>query len=246
MRKLLIALLTLVTITGFSQGQKLYNASFVKPKLGQSAAFEQAWKTHVLKFHGSDRKVSVFEVLTGKHAGTYQLIDGPSAWADMDKEKTATAAHDADWEKSIAPKLESADGDYVYRHADTLSYQGDVSAEKSQVTIYNIKSGKFADFTAETKRGVEVNKKINAPWTYNTYVRQLSGSSPQMVVVSNYKDGFKQMESGYYPSTGDAFKKAYLEMYSQASWDKRMTMQQDLLENYETFLRKYRADLSKN
>lgn len=243
MRKLITVLFTVASISVFAQGKTLFHVLMVKPKIGQITAFETAWKAHVAKFHKDDKR-TVYEILSGDRAGYYQLVDGPSSFADMDVERKDSKAHDIDYETTVASKIETESGSYIYRWADTLSYKGDVAANKYSYTIYNVKLGKMPELAAELKRSIAVNSSINNPASYNTYIQQFAGSAPQMVVISNLKDGFKQLESNYFAGMSDKFKDAYIKMYSQQQWDKRQNLLSEITTSYETYIGKRRDDLS--
>jgi hypothetical protein len=245
MRKLIFTVvLACISMLSTGQGKTLYHLTIVNPRLGSTTAFETAWKAHLLKYHKGDDKRSVFEILSGDHAGKFQLVSGPSAFADMDKEKSTDAAHDQDYDKTVVPSVQDMSGSYVYRHADTLSYNGDVVAEKFFTTVYNVRRGKMNDFTAEVKRAVATNKLINSRSSYNSYIRLWSGTSPQLVIVSRLKDGFKQMDDAFAPSQSAAFKEQYIKSFGQEQWEKRMTSITDFVESTEVFISKLRKDLS--
>ncbi|HWI91063.1 MAG TPA: hypothetical protein VNT20_07300 [Flavisolibacter sp.] len=243
MRKSIMVLFIVASINVFAQGKTLFQVQMVKPKIGQVAAFEAAWKAHVAKFHKDDKR-AVYEVLTGDRAGYYQLVDGPTSYADMDVERGDSKAHDLDYETTVATKIETESGAYIYRFADTLSYNGNVAADKYSYTVYNVKLGKMPDLIAEAKRSIAVNTSINSPSSYNAYLQMFAGSAPQLVVINNLKDGFKQLELNYFPGMTDKFKEAYIKMYSQAQWDKRQTLLPEITTSYETYLGKRRDDLS--
>jgi len=243
MRKLILVLLTVASINVFAQGKTLYHVEMVKPKIGQVTAFESAWKAHVAKFHKDDKR-QVFEIMTGDRTGYYQLVDGPSSYADMDVERKDSKAHDLDYETTVAPKVEYQSGDYVYRFADTLSYNGNVQADKYSYSVYNVKLGKMPDLVAEVKRSMAVNTSIGSQNSSNAYFQLFAGSAPQLVLISNLKDGFKQLEQNYFAGMTDKFREAYIKMYSQQQWDKRSTLLSEITTSYENYLGKRRADLS--
>ncbi len=110
MKRLLTVAILFATTCAFSQGKNLYQVYFVKPKNGQYSAWETAWKTHAAKFHTTQDKINVYEVMTGPNAGTYHIIHGPMSYADMDKDRTDRVAHDIDLEKTTAAKEEMTMG----------------------------------------------------------------------------------------------------------------------------------------
>jgi hypothetical protein len=164
--------------------------------------------------------------------------------ADMDKERANNAAHDADYDGTVVPSVSAMTTLGVYRWVDTLSYRGDVVADKFVTTVYHLKMGKAADLTAEIKRALAVNKKINSPSSYNTFIKMWGGSTPEVVVVTNLKDGFKQLDNAFAPNMSKDFQTAYVQEYGQAMWDKRMALLPEITTGYETYISKSRKDLS--
>jgi hypothetical protein len=244
MRTCLSLLCLIATLTVCGQGNTLYSVEMIKPRIGQSLAFESAWKTHVNKFHNGDSKRTVYEILSGPHSGCYLLVDGPSAYADMDKERADMAAHDMDYETTCAAKLEMEGGNNTYRWVDTLSYKGDVLAEKYMVTVTHVKNGKMPDYMTEMRKVYLLAAKTNPPVSFNRYVQLFSGSDPVLVTVSNLKDGFKELEQGYNGMKPDDFKNAYIKEYGQADYDNYQKMTTDGIQSREVYIMKLRKDLS--
>ena len=247
MRKLLFIAILFATSNAFSQGKTLYDVEMVQAKMGQSAAFQKAWKTHLNKFHNGDDKRSIDEIMTGTNAGNFILVSGPSSIADMDMERATQAAHDADYDQTVVPSVATFTNYGTYRWVDTLSYNGMMNTNKFSTTIYHLKPGKTGDFTAELKRALAVNKKINSPASYNTYIKMWAGSSGEVVIVTNLKDGFKQLDNTFNPAMktmGDNFKNTYIQDYGQAAWDNRNKLLPEIMSSWETFLSKSRKDLS--
>lgn len=244
MRKLLFIAITFACSSAFSQGNTLYDVSMVKTKMGSTAGFEKSWKAHVTKFHNGDDKRQVEEILSGNNTGNLLLISGPFSFADMDKERANNAAHDADYDATVVPAVASFTTEGVYRWVDTLSYNTDVRADKFITTVYHIKSGRQGEFISEIRRSLAVNKKINSPSSYNTYIKLWSGSSPEVVIVNNLKNGFKQLDNGFAPNMGKEFQTTYVQEYGQAMWDARLKLLPDITTSYETYISKVRKDLS--
>ena len=232
------------------QGKTLYTVNFIKPKAGMKSAFEAAWKTHLAKFHTTDDKRTVYEVMSGPYMGTYHLVEGPISYADMDKEKTNAKEHALDLEKNII-KLEESSMNSTYRWDDSASFNGKVKADKFLVTVTHVKYAQIQETIRENRRGSLIQAKINptSPISYNVYTQLWSGSDPVRVNIRNLKDGFKELETDYYgpnPMSTTAFKDAYIKDYGQEGWDTRSK----LLDNNanvasrEIFIMKFRKDLS--
>ena len=238
-----------LALISVGQGKTLYEMNMFKPKPGMASLFESKWKTHLAMFHKSDNRRTVYEVMTGKYAGFYQIIEGPESWADMDVERADSKAHGLDIEKNFTPYIEQ-EMQSVYRYDDTSSYRPNVVAEKFWISVAHIKPGMVQATLREAKRANELQPKMPNPYkgSLNTYVQMMSGSDPVIVTVRSLKDGFKELEMNYYgPSNPtNAMKDAYIATYGQEDWDKRSKLLDDNanIVSRDVYLTKLRKDLS--
>jgi hypothetical protein len=69
------------------------------------------------------------------------------------------------------------------------------------------------------------------------------GSNPEVVIVTNLKDGFKQLDNAFTPMNRD-FQNAYVQEYGQAAYDKRQNLLPEICASWETYISKFRKDLS--
>lgn len=235
------------------QGKTLYEVNFVKPKAGMRSTFETNWKAHLAKFHKTDDKRMVFEVLSGPHNGEYHIVEGPISYADMDTDMPNAKEHGFDLEKNFSPLLEPNSMNGTYRWDDTASFNETVQAEKFQVTVTHIKFGMQGETLREARRSSLVNAKINptSRFSSNYYVQIWAGSDPVTVSIRNLKDGFKELENNYYgpnPNANqpNAFKDAYIKDYGYDAWDARQKVLDNNanVESREVFIMKLRKDLS--
>ncbi|MHB1179850.1 MAG: hypothetical protein ACYCZO_16160 [Daejeonella sp.] len=248
MKKLLFLIMIMPIAGVFSQTKSLYSVGLMQPKIGQTQAFESAWKAHLTKYHNGESKRQVFEIVSGDYAGFYQLAQGPLGYADMDIDMPDAKAHDLDISSSISPKIAVEKLGNTYRWLDTLSYNyKDVTASKYIQTNYYVKPGKMPEFMNEVRRSVIINEEIKNPSSNAAYVLTYAGSKPVLVIRTALKDGFKQLEPGYSPSTTAAFKAAYINKYGQSEWDNMRassTAIYNYINEFETMLVKHRPDLS--
>lgn len=249
MRILLLAGVVLATTPLFAQTTSpkiLFGAAVVKPKEGQKLAFESAWTAHLKKFHDGKSSRAVFEIYSGDHTGELQLVEGPMGYADLDVDMPNTKAHDMDFESTVASKLAWEKEGYTYKFIDSLSGTSDFITDKGIQTTYHIKPDKLEAFLKEVRRSVVINQKINSPVQYASYLEMFAGSEPELVIRRPLKNGFKELEPGFFPPTTEAFKKAYIEAYGQADYDLRSSPGgiYTMINSYEQFLVKFRKDLS--
>lgn len=215
-------------------------------------AFEAAYKQHVAKFHKADKeKVNVYEILSGSHAGSYRIVSGPSTYADMDKERTDATAHDIDLDKSFFAYLESDRSTEYFQMQDSLSFHGDVNSDKTVINVRHIKQDMYSDYFDEQKRTFKVLHALKGKFWDHLNLRNYSqlwdGSDQVMVSVRSLKDGFKELESGYFGPMDDGnptFKDVYIKHYGTLDWDKRTKLMENAVVSNDQYIRKLRKDMS--
>lgn len=241
MRKTIsIGLLLAVGYAGLCQEKTLVQSIMLRPKVGEIAQFENSLKIHNQKFHGAADKVYVFQIITGARMGFYQIAWPPTSWADLDNQKP-NPAHEQDVQNNIAAKLAENDGMMFTRRVDSVSHgDQDWSIAKTQVSIWHMKRGKTAEWLGWVKKMKMAFDGSNDPRNYTIYVKQMAGTDAQVILISRFKNGWKEMESGYYTPIKDIYTKAY----SAAEWEEYMKAYNEMVESTETYLRVFRPDLS--
>ncbi|MFC0774347.1 hypothetical protein [Terrimonas alba] len=226
----------------FAPGQEktLVHSIMLKPKAGQALQFENNMKAHNQKFHGANDKVFVFQIITGEKMGYYQVAWPPTSWAEMDNNKP-NPVHDQDVQTKIQSLLQENDGMIFSRRVDSLSHgDNDWTIPKTQVTIWHIKPGKTDEWLARLRKFKLAFDNSNDQRNYTIYTKLMAGSDPQVILISRYRNGWKEMEPGFYTPLKDVLSKAY----SAEEWGIHMKAYYDCVEKAETYLRVYRPDLS--
>ena len=250
MKKFLIFLLMVTTIAAYSQKTDLATVNTVKPKKGQKMAFEAAYKVHVAKFHKTDEKVSVYEILSGEYNGYYHIVTTGRSYADFDKERPDAAAHSLDLDKTFFPLLdETMNG--TYRFMDTLSLRPEVTAEAFVVTVNHLKQGlSAADYRRELSRALKINSAVTTGFistlSYTFHEQLWDGSDQVTVIIRNLKNGFKELEppATPVPAGGPSFREMYEKAYGGAAWDDRVKLLDGAIVKTEQYIMKLRKDLS--
>lgn len=225
---------------GLCQEKTLVQSIMFKPKVGEISQFENSIKTHNQKFHGGADKVFVFQIITGARMGFYQIAWPPTSWEEIDNRKP-NPSHEQDVQANIISKLAENDGMQFARRIDSVSHgDNDWSIPKTQVTIWHMKRGKTAEWLGWVKKLKMAFDNANDPRNYTIYVKQMAGTDAQVILITRYKTGWKEMETGFYTPIKDIYTKAY----SAAEWDEYMKAYNELVESAETYLRVFRPDLS--
>lgn len=253
MKKFLIFLLMVTTIAAYSQKTDLATVNTVKPKKGQKMAFEAAYKVHVAKFHKTDEKVSVYEILSGEYNGYYHIVTTGRSYADFDKERPDAAAHSLDLDKTFFPLLdETMNG--TYRYMDTLSLRPEVTAEAFVVNVNHLKQGlNAADYRRELSRALKINRTATTGFISTlsfTFHEQIWDGSDQVTVsIRNLKGGFAELEPPATPAPPapagtPSFRDQYVKAYGYDAWDERVKLLEGAVVKTETYIMKLRKDLS--
>ncbi|MFY7840304.1 MAG: hypothetical protein ACOVP7_08500, partial [Lacibacter sp.] len=146
-------------------------------------AFEAAYKAHVAKFHKED-KTTVYEIITGLHAGSYHIVSSARSFADFDKIRSDATAHSLDLDKSFFPYLEET-MNATYRFIDSCSWQPETKAESFLVSVDHFKQGfNQGEWRREQARSLKIKKKMANPmmmiFSWSTW-EQLWDGSDQVV-----------------------------------------------------------------
>ena len=165
----------------------------------------------------------------------------------MDKERPDAAAHNLDLDKNFFPLLEETMNG-TFRFMDSLSIHKDIVSDKAIVNVRHINPSMEADYRKESARGVKVINNLNDKFWQNLNVSVFEqiwdGSDPVVVSIRGLKDGFQSLETDFYGSTGSSFKDEYVKQFGTADWDKRVKLLDDAVVKTETYIMKYRKDLS--
>lgn len=258
MKRIFLLLIMSSTLATYAQppapAKDLATVNTVTPKKGQKMAFEAAYKVHVAKFHKAEEKMTVYEILTGAHAGSYHIVNNGRSYADFDKERSDAAAHSLDLDKTFFPYLEET-MNATFRFIDSCSWRPEVEAESFSVTVSHLKEGlNQTDYRRELARTLKIQKKMANPMMANfswSFWDQLWDGSDQVVVnIQNRKDGFKSFERQFYgPPTprvagAPTFRDHYTKDYGYDAWDARVKIQEGAVVKSEQYLMKLRKDLS--
>jgi hypothetical protein len=251
MKKIIFLLFTVSTLAAYSQKTDLLTVNTVKPKKGQKMAFEAAYKVHVAKFHKTDEKLNVYEILSGPWAGHYHLVNSGRSFADFDKERPDATTHSLDLDKTFFPYLEETMNG-TYRFVDSLSIHPSNGAEASVVTLRHLKQAlNMGDYRRELGRAAKINSAMKGSfWTdlsVNFFEQLWTGSDPVTVSIRSLKDGFKSLEQDYYPANPagtPSFRDEYVKAYGHTAWDERVKVLDGAVEKTEQYIMKWRKDLS--
>lgn len=201
MKKILCSMLVLLfPVIGFTQeaakkapDKETINSYRVFAKDGHNDALKAAITAHAQKYHGTNWKWRVSEVLTGPDSGAYMILEGPNSWTELEGRGDLGAEHGKDYDTTITPHVEKTTPT-VY-----ATYQADVSTTapgafaptKTLIMRVHTKPGRGGDYYASLKIWKKVWEKrgLNVG-VWSTF---FSGE-PTTMLAFRLKNGWKDLD----------------------------------------------------
>jgi hypothetical protein len=235
--KKLLAFLLLISISGMAQEKNVVNTQRIFPKADKVLEFEKGLAAHAQKYHTGDWKWRVFEIQSGPDYGSYQIVEGPNTWDQIDTRGDLSAEHTIDWNKSVAAYItDRGSSTYGVFREDLSTVQLTDYSDKIAITHLFPKPG-YGDKVEEMLKKA---KKAWANGNQTVAVYEASSSGPaQFNLVFRYKQGLKErnkdfrkpFKERYNTVNGEDSYEAYLEsvrQYVEKAWSELLFMRADL------------------
>ena len=237
MRKIFLLCL-LIPVFGISQTKNVVSANRVFPKIDKVLEFEKALATHAQKYHTGDWKWRVFEIQSGPDFGGYHITEGPNTWDQVDTRGNLGTEHNTDWNKNVAIYLTDRSSNSYSVFQDTLSTVALTDfADKISITHLFPKIG----WAPKVREMITWMKPVWQAGSESVAVYLASSSGPmQYAIVTRYKNGLKERESGY----RKPFKERYEAIHGADSYDNYIDVIRNYVADAWSELLFLRADLS--
>ncbi|MGI8582507.1 MAG: hypothetical protein ACR2KX_09930 [Chitinophagaceae bacterium] len=237
MRKLILVLIALPFFS-FAQEKNVVSVDRLFPKADKINAFEKALTAHAQKYHTGTWKWRVFTVETGPESGGYQITEGPMSWDDLDTRGDLGKAHQDDYAMNITPLLtDKGYSSYSLYRADLSSVALTEYSNKIAINHVFPKPGYGGDME-------DVIKNLKKMWdasgqTVAVYEASSSGP-PQYSIVTRYKQGLKERNTGFRKPMRDR----YVEANGQNSWEEFTKGQRNTIDHSWSEMLFYHPELS--
>jgi hypothetical protein len=235
MKKLLLLLACLPALA--MAQDNVVNSQRVFPKIDKVAQFEKALAAHVQKYHTGKWKWRVFTIESGPDNGGYHITEGPMTWDDIQNRGDLGAAHMADWNTNIAPLLTKQTNSYATYQADLSTVALTDYSDWININHLEIRMGfrgELRGLLLKMKKGWEAEGSTNA--VYNSS----SSGVPAFTIVTRYKNGLKERNSGYRP----AFDQTYEKVNGAGSWNEWVATYKSAVERSWSELLQFQPSLS--
>ena len=237
MRKFIIGLLALPCMA-IAQEKNVVSVNRVFPKQDKTQAFEKALAAHAQKYHKGDFSWRVYTIESGPDAGGYHITEGPMSWDGLDKREDLGTVHLNDWNTTITPLLtDRGSQSYSTYRADLSSVALTEFSNKIAITHVFPKPG----YQAEMEEALMNFKKAwdTSGQTVAVYESSSSGE-PQWAIVTRYKQGLKERETGFRAPMKERYEKAN----GEGSWARYQQSLRTMIDHSWSELLFYKADLS--
>ena len=221
MKKFLLFLI-LLPMLGFTQSKNVLSTFRVFPVPGKALEFKKALTAHIAKYHTTERKWRVFEVMSGPEAGAYLFIEGPQTWDEIEKSPKTTDAHTTDWDKTVEVFVSKT------TNTDYLAFQEANSTVKQTDYVDNIILNHQVIATGMVEKAWNLMDKMKKVWvdgneSMAVYTAVASGE-PTIVTSRRLKTGLKELDPSFSKPMAERYTAAngagswseYLEAYSKA------------------------------
>jgi len=236
--KRIFLLCLLVPLLGTGQTKNVMSSFRAFPKVDKVLEFEKAVAAHAQKYHTGDWKWRVWAIQSGPDANGYHITEGPLSWELIDGRGDINVEHNNDWNKNVAIYLTDRGSASYSVFEDSLSTVTLTDfADKINITHWYPKIG----WGGKIRGAIADMKKAWAAGGESVAVYSASSSGPaQFTLVTRYKQGLKERNSGF----RKPFKDRYEGANGSDSYEDFLDTIREYLTDSWSELLFYRADLS--
>ncbi len=205
------------------------------PKRGMEAKFEAAVKAHNTKYHpDGPYTAGLRKVEYGDNAGWYVWVFGPTTYASLDSRPAIGGGHDADWEATVDPLVESYGAPELWEMNDDLSYGKDMlkTAKYYEVWRVNLERGDYYRFKAlaeKLQKAHESQGKMAFLIFNNMLHTAKSGDVAILWSFNSYAEWAKDA----------GIKQAYEKIYGAGTWQNMVNEWRDITVDYTSEIRSF-------
>lgn len=182
----------LIPVLAVAQKPTIVQVSRFFPKNDKVLELEKALKNHAAKYHTGDFKWRAYTVESGPDVGSYQLIEGPTNWEQIDKRGNISADHNADLYKNVLPNVEKTTEMYIAYREDLSSIPLTEFSDKIMVIRVFPKIGKSMQVENDIRA---VKKSWDASGQSVAVYQSVASGHNQFIIVYRFKGGLKDMDA---------------------------------------------------
>ena len=227
-----------VPLCTIAQNKNVVSSSRYFPKGDKIQQSEKALAAHAQKYHNGDFHWRVFTVETGPDAGGYMVVEGPASWDATDKRGDLGKVHMDDWAGTVQVLLtEKSSNSFFTFRTDLSTVQLTDYSDKVAINHVYYKPGYYGDMQESIGNMKKVWEQSNQ--TIAVYESSSSGES-QFLIVTRYKQGLKERDSGF----REALPVRYVKAHGAEGWNKYIDGLKQMVSNTWAEILYYKPELS--
>ncbi|MDC6352247.1 hypothetical protein PP178_11855 [Zeaxanthinibacter sp. PT1] len=201
---------------------------------------EQGLAEHNKKYHSQGGNgARVYWISSGKNAGKYMWVMGPTTWSAMDTPIQPEKEHNDHWNQKVAPYAE-AEGrvDHWRFHPEYSNFPADFEIDNLLVFVMDVKPFKWMEAIEMVKKVQKLYMEKYPDDPYGVYINELSNLEGQDLA---WVDFFGNMN---YMSRPDTFPQDFEAVHGEGSFMKFMKEAESVMDGTHEELWVFRKDLS--
>ena len=249
MKKLLLLVALLSPVALMSQGESpkknKMGVLMMRPGMHDHSDFERNLAHHNKEYHTGEGAVDIFEVVAGDRYGEYHFVfRNLFSWKQIDAAYRAVEekSHAFDWDMNVTGHLTQEGPFHIFEQSDD-SYMpanlAEFAGDLWGVYFIEIKMGMEEDFFSSLKKIREMYQKNNSK-NYYSVLRRVFGNGTQVAVAFPLVKGWESFE----PDPSDDWTKMFKNAFPKEDYKAFMTKLNNSQKSFESFVAKYRKDLS--
>ena len=238
-----LVLLTTVSVAAQEQSSVVGSLELQTVKNGMRKQYEDGRKQKAAwhKQQNDSAPLFVWSIRSGEHTGAY-VVGRFGSWADLDKPSVSEAADLDEYEKVVAPYVQSMTATY-YESMPKVSNPGSTMsgpAKLSEIITFEVRPGHGDDFRSGVERVTEGAKKTQWPVNYEWYAVASGGRTGTYVLVIPHASWADFADK---PGT-KSFQEMLKDAFGQAEADSIVKRLDSAIESEWTEAVEFRTDLS--
>ena len=199
---------------------KMVELTYIMPKIGMEQAFVKAITAHDNMYHKSGPSAAHLEyIVTGKEAGWYVWVMGPTTFTDLDN-RPDKGAHADDWNKNVSPNVAKYGRVEYWKMNDKLSYVNTANTSRSKYeTIWavDVTRGQYYRFKAFMTKIKEAYVKKGGTDDMFIYENQFTENNGRDVAIVWPFNSWADLDKD-----DGGIKKTFEDINGEGSWDNAM------------------------
>ncbi len=194
----------------------MFETMYIDVKPDKLDEFNEAFKSHARQYHAEGAStVSAHYIVNGPFEGQIAWVMGPLTFSDLDS-RPSDDAHEDDWNKVMPYVKRVSEVEYWRMDADMHYAPKDGSFSKFHMRFFEVKPGKWQEFSKILAGIIEVYKTKAYPNSMNVNWNQFNTGNGRNVVAVQGFNSYSEFDQE------DTWVADYESVHGEGSWERAM------------------------